>query len=199
MFSINEPESRLVCIQAIHWLLRNELLPRLTVDNHENVTNTESFRSAGRREAFPPAFGAPRSACLQPFHTPDVLLTLELLGLRNSWWRRNWSNSIQFFKQLEQFIIPAFQAPTATWGPEFLQTPICCSLQCGFLQASNSQLACRGVNRAVNTTGYSLYRGLSLLAKEGFGDFYLSVSVNIFKRAVCHKTTLWMLTTAKWP
>lgn len=39
MFPVNEPESRLVCIQAIHWLLRNELLPRLTVDNHETVTN----------------------------------------------------------------------------------------------------------------------------------------------------------------
>lgn len=161
MFPSSEPESRLGCVQAIRWLLRNELLPRLIVDNHENVTNRESFISAWGREAFSTTYGAPGCAGLQPFHTPKVLHTLELLGLRNSWWRRNWSNLIQFFKQLEQFIIPAFKLHQVrgAWVPPNAN---CCCLQCGFLEASNSQLAYRGVGLAINTTDYSLCRDLSL-------------------------------------
>lgn len=49
MFPINEPEGALACIQAICWLLRNQLLPRSTVHNHENVTIRKKFQKCMRK------------------------------------------------------------------------------------------------------------------------------------------------------
>lgn len=162
----------------------------------------KSFKSTWGRE--PWAFGDPHCACLCPFHTPHFIHILELLGLKNSWWR-SWLISIQFFKWLEQFIIPAFplawdEAPPGTWGPVLLQMLMYFSLQCGFLQASNSQLAYSGVGLAVNTTSHSFNRGLLLVRERRVGEFPLLVAFNsCFRQAVCYGAALWMLITGKPP
>lgn len=99
VFPTNGSETQPVCICAIHWLLRNNPLPKVTVNNRENVTKTWNFKSTWGKGIF--LLLSPSWVRLWPFHIPNGIHSFQHFGPENSGWRRNWLSSEQSFRCLE--------------------------------------------------------------------------------------------------
>lgn len=140
MFPINQSGTQPVYIYAIHWLLRNNSLPKVTVYNHENVTKMWNFKSTWGKD-FPQALLSPSWVCFG-LSTFQMLSTLSsILALRMADEERvDWIQ--QFFRWLvSSTTFHNFSLNNSTDCSVTTDTNLLC-LQCG-LCASKGQLAYR--------------------------------------------------------